>query len=96
MVLPILSLLLFGKYEYRMWVLQGPPPFNLLGSGPRLLWLGAYLVLAGYGLIALSILSAARCSSWVHRPSGKLGSGRGCLGIVFQSRAAASAPRRAL
>lgn len=55
MAVPVLAYFLLGEYEYRMWILQGPLPFKLLGSGPRLLWLGVYLVLTGYGFMALSL-----------------------------------------
>jgi hypothetical protein len=63
MTIPILAYFLFGMHEYRMWLLLGPVPFKLLGSGPLLVWLGAYLILTGYGFVALSLKWRSRATS---------------------------------
>lgn len=51
----LVSLLLFNQTEYRNWILEGPTPFNRLGSGPYLLWVVGGIVFIGYIYMALGL-----------------------------------------
>jgi len=42
---------LLASTERRLWVISGPSPFDHLGSGPLLLWIGISALMAGGGLV---------------------------------------------
>ncbi|MCL5039203.1 MAG: hypothetical protein M1299_05170 [Firmicutes bacterium] len=46
---------LMGSYERYIWIISGPKPFSMFGSGPFQLAATTLLVLTGYGLIALGL-----------------------------------------
>ena len=51
LLLPCLYWLIHGDAERFQWIIRGPAPFNNLGSGPYLLWLGLAIFLSGLGMI---------------------------------------------
>lgn len=40
-----------GSLERYLWIISGPAPFSMLGSGPVQLWAGVLLTVAGVALI---------------------------------------------
>jgi hypothetical protein len=48
---PLALAWLLASTERRLWVISGPSPFDHLGSGPLLLWLGIGALTAGAGLV---------------------------------------------
>jgi len=44
-----------GSRERYLWIISGPMPYSMLGSGPVQLWAGALLVVGGLVLITLGV-----------------------------------------
>lgn len=45
-----------GSRERYLWIISGPMPYSMLGSGPLQLWIGALLPVGGLALVAAGIL----------------------------------------
>lgn len=45
-----------GSPEWRLWIINGPAPYDRLGSGPLQLWIGILLAGSGVTLFVLGIL----------------------------------------
>lgn len=60
MSVPVALAWLLGSSSRRLWIISGPRPFSLLGSGPLQLWIG----IGGLGLGSLLIWIGRR--SLVH------------------------------
>lgn len=43
-----------GNEERYLWIINGPAPFNQLGSGPYQMWLYVFLILIGIFLFVIS------------------------------------------
>lgn len=52
---PIILSSYLSDYDYRMWIIQGPDPFDKMGSGPFLLGKAAGWLIFGFGLIILCL-----------------------------------------
>ena len=52
---PIILSFYLSDYEYRLWIIQGPDPFDKMGSGPFLIGKAISWLLIGFGLIIIGL-----------------------------------------
>ncbi len=52
---PIILEAYLSNYDYRMWIIQGPDPFDKMGGGPYLLSKAAGWLIIGFGLIIIGL-----------------------------------------
>lgn len=48
---PIILSSYLSDYDYKMWIIQGPDPFDKMGSGPFLIGKAVGWLIIGFGLI---------------------------------------------
>jgi len=47
-------------YEYRLWIIQGPAPFDSMGGGPHMLGKYLFWIVIGFGMIVASLQTKRR------------------------------------
>jgi hypothetical protein len=52
---PIILSSYLSDYNYRMWIVQGPDPFDKMGSGPFLIGKATGWLIIGFGLIIIGL-----------------------------------------
>lgn len=52
---PIILSSYLSDYDYKMWIIQGPDPFDKMGSGPFLIGKAVGWLIIGFGLIIIGL-----------------------------------------